>query len=165
MDDMPRLSCPDLAAAVARWQQVWEGRDEAGACLDTALPCCCPEHTPIMQQYSLIAIKQEGTRGLHLESACMAGQEPCNERCIPARRLMKSLGGSAWHACAAQGSWEAVQLDRELLKAEVRPDVREDIRLQADEETHLLLANLKACLLSSLLLHIYISMHVSISGM
>jgi len=36
-----------------------------------------------------------------------------------------------------------VQLDKELLKAEVRPGVFEDIRLQADEETRLLLANLK----------------------
>ena len=68
------------------------------------------------------------------------------------------------HACAAHGSWEAVQLDRELLKAEVRPGVREDVRLQADEETRLLLANLKACLLEPLLLHIYTLMHVSNSG-
>ena len=30
-DDVPRLSCPDLAAAMVRWQQVWEDRDEAGA--------------------------------------------------------------------------------------------------------------------------------------
>jgi len=43
------------------------------------------------------------------------------------------------------GAWEAVQLDKELLKAEVRPGVLEDIRLQADEETRLLLANLKVC--------------------
>ena len=43
------------------------------------------------------------------------------------------------------GAWEAVQLDKELLKAEVRPGVFEDIRLQADEETRLLLANLKVC--------------------
>ena len=77
-DDMPRLSCPDLAAATVRWQQVWEDREEAGAGLGTVLPCCCLERTPIMQQCILIAIKQEGTRGLHLESACMARQEPCN---------------------------------------------------------------------------------------
>ena len=57
-----------------------------------------------------------------------------------------------------------MQLDRELLKAEVRPDVREDIRLQADEETRLLLANLKACLLDPLLQHICIFMHGSIPG-
>ena len=41
------------------------------------------------------------------------------------------------------GPWEAVQLDKELLIAEVRPAVREDVRLQADDETRLLLANLK----------------------
>ena len=94
----------------------------------------------------------------------MAGKEPCNEDVTPARQQVKALGGRVGHACAAHGSWEAVQLDRELLKAEVRPDVREDIRLQADEETRLLLANLKACLPDPLLLHMYISMHVSIAG-
>ena len=41
-DDMPRLSCPDLAAAIVRWQQVWEDRDEAGAKLGTALPLLLP---------------------------------------------------------------------------------------------------------------------------
>ena len=41
------------------------------------------------------------------------------------------------------GPWDAVQLDKELLKAEVRPAVREDVRLQADDETRLLLANVK----------------------
>ena len=41
------------------------------------------------------------------------------------------------------GPWEAVQMDKELLKAEVRPAVREDVRLQADDETRLLLANVK----------------------
>ncbi len=41
------------------------------------------------------------------------------------------------------GPWEAVQLDKELLKAEVRPAVQEDVRLRADDETRLLLANLK----------------------
>ena len=117
-----------------------------------------------MQQYILMAIKPGGTRSLHLESACMARQEPCNDRCTPARRQTKSLSERVRHACAAHGSWEAVQLDWELLKAEVRPDVREDIRLQADEETRLLLANLKACLLGPLLLHVYISMHVGRSG-
>ena len=66
VDDMPRLSCPDLAAAIVRWQQVWEDREEAGAGLGTVLPCCCLERTPIMQQCILIAIKQEGTRGLAL---------------------------------------------------------------------------------------------------
>ena len=74
------------------------------------------------------------------------------------------MGGRVGHACAAHGSWEAVQLDRELLKAEVHPDVRENIRLQADGETRLLLANLKACLLSSLLLRVHIFMHLSTSG-
>ena len=57
-----------------------------------------------------------------------------------------------------------MQLDRELLKAEVRPGVREDIRLQADEETRLLLANLKACLPDPLLLHVYVLIHVSVTG-
>ena len=37
LDDLPRLSCPDLAAAIVRWQQVWEDRAEAGACLGTML--------------------------------------------------------------------------------------------------------------------------------
>ena len=45
--------------------------------------------------------------------------------------------------CAELGAWEAVQLDKQLLKAEVRPGVFEDIRMQADKETRLLLTNLK----------------------
>ena len=36
-----------------------------------------------------------------------------------------------------------MQLDKQLLKAEVRPGVLEDIRMQADEETRLLLLNSK----------------------
>ena len=40
--DMPRLSCPDLAAAIMRWQQVWEDRDKAGAGLGTVLPLPLP---------------------------------------------------------------------------------------------------------------------------
>ncbi len=44
---------------------------------------------------------------------------------------------------AGAGAWAAQQLDRELLKAEVRPSVAEEIRLQTDEEMRLLLANLK----------------------
>lgn len=36
-----------------------------------------------------------------------------------------------------------MQLDKELLKAEVRPGVFESIRMQADEETRLLFTNLK----------------------
>ena len=47
------------------------------------------------------------------------------------------------HDLTELGPWEAVQLDKELLKAEVRPAVREDVRLQADDETRLLLANIK----------------------
>lgn len=50
--------------------------------------------------------------------------------------------------CAELGAQEAVQLDKQLLKAEVRPGVFEDIRMQADEETRLLLANLKVHQLS-----------------
>ncbi len=46
-------------------------------------------------------------------------------------------------ACAELGAWEAVQLDKQLLKAEVRPGVFESIRMQADEETRVLLTNLK----------------------
>lgn len=49
----------------------------------------------------------------------------------------------AVHDLTELGPWEAVQLDKELLKVEVRPAVREDVRLQADNETRLLLANLK----------------------
>ena len=53
---------------------------------------------------------------------------------MPPRRCLR---------CAELGSWEAVQLDKELLKAEVRPGVFEDVCAQADEETRLLLANTK----------------------
>ena len=42
VDDMPRLGCPDLAAATVRWQQVWEDREEAGAGLGTVLPLLMP---------------------------------------------------------------------------------------------------------------------------
>ena len=59
------------------------------------------------------------------------------------------------HACSmliwccalatAPGAWAAEQLDKELLAAEVRPAVTEAIRLQADVETRVLLANLKVC--------------------
>ena len=45
---------------------------------------------------------------------------------------------------AAAGAWAAQQLDRQLLSEEVRPAVTEQIRLQADAETRVLLANLKA---------------------
>ena len=44
---------------------------------------------------------------------------------------------------AAAGAWAAAQLDRRLLREEVRPAVMEQIRLQADAETRVLLANLK----------------------
>ncbi|CAL8467595.1 g7133 [Coccomyxa elongata] len=41
------------------------------------------------------------------------------------------------------GAWAAQQLDKELLKAEVRPSVEEQIRLQSDEEMRMLLGNIK----------------------
>lgn len=44
---------------------------------------------------------------------------------------------------AGAGAWAAQQLDKELLKDEVRPSVVEEIRLQTDEEMRMLLANLK----------------------
>ena len=59
VDEVPRLSCPDLAAAVVRWQHVWEGRDEAGACLGTMLPCCCLDRAPITQQYGNQAMRHK----------------------------------------------------------------------------------------------------------
>lgn len=63
--------------------------------------------------------------------------------------LQQLKSAQAMRACsgaAATGAWAAAQLSQELLREEVRPAVEEQIRLQADAETRVLLANLKVCL-------------------
>jgi hypothetical protein len=41
------------------------------------------------------------------------------------------------------GGWAARQLDREMLKAEVRPVMAEEIRLHVDKEMRTLFSNLR----------------------
>ena len=68
---------------------------------------------------------------MHNMSQSLAAQE--------ALRCMLLFGA------AATGAWAAAQLDQWLLREEARPAVAERVRLQADAETRVLLANLKVC--------------------
>lgn len=97
--DMPRLSCPDLAAAIVRWQQVWEGRDEAGACLGAMLPPCYLDSISSMQQCILTSqeaqVMSGHACGLQVQAPCASWLAGLTHGLTRASHLVSFTGGKA----------------------------------------------------------------------